>query len=129
MDVKDIIAALTIHLILPLAGLLWFLRLRKQMKDEVIPNAPTAETFLIFSTYGGLLLVALTTLFWKWSAMGTLGTLYLIFVAPILMGIIAYQNRKTRIISKYHNWTYLSGVLYFIITPVAFILLFLMSNN
>jgi len=129
MTTTQIISALTIHLILPLTGLLWFLRLKKQMKTENIPNAPTTELFIIFSTYGGLLLVALTTLFWLWSGMASLGTFYLVLVAPIIMGIIAYRHRKTRTISKYHNWTYLSGLFYFAIAPVTFIVLFLVSKN
>lgn len=129
MTATEIISALTIHLILPLTGLLWFLRVRKQMKNENIPNAPTTELFIIFSTYGGLLLVVLTTLFWLWSGMASLGTFYLILAAPIIMGIIAYRHRNTRTISKYHNWTYLSGLLYFAIAPVTFIILFLVSKD
>lgn len=129
MTTTQIISALTIHFILPLTGLLWFLRLRKQMKNENIPNAPTTELFIIFSTYGGLLLVALTTFFWLWSGMASLGTFYLILAAPIVMGIIAYRHRTTRKISKYHNWTYLSGLLYFAIAPVTFFVLFLVSKN
>ena len=129
MTATEIKIALTIHLILPLTGLLYFLRLKKQMKNENVPNAPTIELFIIFSTYGGLLLVALTTLFWQWSGMASLGTFYLILAAPIVMGIIAYRQRQTKTISKYHNWTYLSGLLYFAIAPVTFGILFLFSKN
>jgi hypothetical protein len=125
----DIIIALTIHLILPLVGLLYFLRLRNQMKNKNIPIAPTAELFIIFSTYGILLLVALTTLFWRWSGMASLGTFYLILAAPIVMGIIAYRNRKTKTISKYHNLTYTSGLLYFVIAPVTFGILYFFGQN
>ena len=42
------------------------------------------------------------------------------------MGTIIYRHLKTTIISRYHNWTYLSGLLYFVIAPEALILL---SNN
>ena len=129
MTATEIISALTIHLVLPLTGLLWFLRLKKQMKNENIQNAPITELFIIFSTYGGLLLVALTTLFWQWSGMASLGTFYLILAAPIVMGIIAYRHRQTKTISKYHNWTYLSGLLYFVIAPASFGILFLVSKN
>lgn len=123
------ITALIIHIILPLAGLLWYLRLIKLMKSENIPAVPIIELFLIFSTYGGLLLVSLTTLFWLWSAMASLGTFYLILAAPIIMGFIAYRHRHTRTISKYHNWTYLSALYYFAIAPLTFIFLFLVSKN
>ncbi|MBK8874213.1 MAG: hypothetical protein IPN13_09935 [Bacteroidetes bacterium] len=129
MTVKETIIALSIHLILPLTGLLSFLRLKKQLKKENIPNAPITELFIIFATYGVLLLVVLTTLFWQWSGMASLGTFYLILAAPIVMGIIAYRHRQTKSISKYHYWTYLSGLLYFAIAPVIFGILFLFRKN
>ena len=53
MIAKDIFIALIIHLIIPLTGLLFFLRIKRQMKIENIINAPTPELFIIFSTYGG----------------------------------------------------------------------------
>jgi hypothetical protein len=129
MTVKESIIALSLHLILPLTGLLCFLRLKKQLKKENIPNAPTTELFLIFATYGGLLLVVLTTLFWQWSGVASLGTFYLILAAPIVMGIIAYRHRQTKSISKYHYWTHISGLLYFVIAPVIFGILFLFSKT
>lgn len=129
MTLKDIIIALIIHLIIPLAGLLYFWQLKNKMENENIKDAPKAELFIIFATYGGMLLVALTTLFWKWSGLASLGTFYLIIVAPIVMGFIAYRNRKTKGMSKYHNWTYKSGLLYFAIAPITFAFLLLLSKN
>jgi hypothetical protein len=129
MTVKEIIIALTIHILIPLAGLIYFLRLKRRMKIENIVNAPTPEFFVIFATYGGLLLVTLTTLFWQWSGMASLGIFYLILVAPIAMGLIAYRLKKTKTISKYHNWAYMSGLLYFAIAPVTFLILFSVSKN
>lgn len=129
MKVIQIIIALTIYLILPLTGLLWFLRLKKQMKEEDIPNAPITELFIIFSTYGGLLQVALTSVIWPldWSGMASLGTFYLIIGAPFVMGAIAYRNRHKKALSKYHNWTFFSGLSYFIIAPVTFFVLYLVA--
>ena len=124
MTFKEIIIALTIHLFIPLTGLLYFLQLKNRMKNENIQNAPTTELFIIFATYGGMLLVALTILFWKWSGLASLGTFYLILAAPIIMGLIAYRNRKIKENSKYHKWTYKFGLLYFAIAPLIFIFLF-----
>jgi len=121
----EVIIALIIHFIIPLAGLIYFLRLRKQMKKENIQNAPIIELFIIFVTYGGVILVVWTELFWYWSAIASLVTFYLILVAPIVMGIIAYHNRKTKAVSKYHNWTYILGVVYAVIVPIITIMLFL----
>ncbi len=126
MTALEIIIALTIHLLLPLIGLFYFIRLSIKMKKEEIQNAPIIELFVIFATYGGLLLVALTTLFWKWSGMASLGSFYLILGAPIAMGIIAYRHRKTRKDTKYNKWTYLSGILYFVIAPVTFLILYIL---
>jgi uncharacterized membrane protein SirB2 len=129
MTLKEIIIALTIHLFIPLAGLLYFRQLKNRMENENIKDAPTAELFIIFATYGGLLLVALTTFCWKWSGLASLGTFYLIIVAPIVMAFIAYRYRKTKEKSKYHNWTFKSGLLYFAIAPITFAFLFLVSKN
>ena len=93
MVTKEIIIALTIHFVIPLIGLLYFLKLTREMKRKNIQKRPTVELFVIFVTYGGLLLLLLTGLFWYWSGMASLGTFYLIFIAPIVMGIIAYRHR------------------------------------
>jgi hypothetical protein len=129
MTTKEIVIALTIHLVLPLVGLLYFLHLRKKMNSDNVLNAPTIELFLIFATYGGLLLLTLTTLFWKWSGMASLGAFYLIIGAPIIMGTIAYRHRQTKTISKYHKLTYLYGLSYFVIAPLTFLFLSLVSEN
>jgi hypothetical protein len=106
MTTKEIIIAFTIHLIIPLVGLLFFLQLNNKIKREKIDNAPTTELFVIFANYGGLLLVILTALFWQWSGMASLGLFYLILGAPRAMGFIAYSQRQKKTISNYHDWTY-----------------------
>jgi uncharacterized membrane protein SirB2 len=128
MTSKDIIIALTIYFVVPSAGLLSFLRLKRRMKTENIPNAPVPELFMVFLTYGGLLLVVLTQLLWEWSGMASLGTFYLILGAPAVMGVIAFRHRRTKTVSKYHRWTYLSGLFYFALAPATFIILFYCSG-
>ncbi|MFC5625529.1 hypothetical protein [Algoriphagus winogradskyi] len=127
MKTVDIIIAVAIHLVIPLIGLLMYLRLLRRMKTEEIPNPPAIDLFLIFATYGGLLLVALTTLLWAWSGMASLGMFYLILVAPIIMGVIAYRNYKKKELSTYHLWTYKAGLLYYAITPVTLGLLIILE--
>ena len=117
------ITAVTIHLVIPLSGLLVYFGLIRKMKREKVENPPTIDLFLSFATYGGLLLVTLTTLFWKWSGLASLGSFYLILGAPIVMGIIAYRNYKNRQLPKYHLWTYKAGLLYFIIAPLTLLTL------
>ena len=80
----------------------------------------------IILSFIGLLLIVLTPLIWKWSGMASLGAFYLIFVAPIAMGVISYRHRKTKLNSQYHKWTFLSGILYFAIAPVTFLILYIL---
>ena len=129
MTLKEIIIALSIHLIIPLIGLLYFLRLKKQMKSENVQEAPTTELFIIFATYGGLLLVTLTTILWQWSGMASLGTFYLVVGAPIAMGVIAHRQKKKVNISKYHRWTNNLSFSYFIIAPITLLILFLIADK
>jgi len=129
MTTREIIIALTIHLILPLAELLYFYKIKRQIQRENIVNAPTFELFIIFATYGGLLFVTLTTFFWQWSGLASLGIFYLILAAPIVMAIIAIRQRRIKLNSKYHNWTFKSALFYFIIAPVTLTILFLFSKN
>lgn len=99
------------------------------MKKENIQNRPTIELVIIFATYGGLILVVLTELFWRWSGMASLGAFYLILVAPIVMGIIAYRSRYTKRISKYHKGVHILGLAYTVTVPVITIVLFLMGGK
>ena len=125
MTTIEVIIALTIHFFIPLTGLIYFLRLRKQMKKENIQSVPIVELFIIFVTYGGVILIVLTGLFWYWSGIASLGTFYLTLVAPIVMGIVAYHNRHTKAISKYHKWIHILGIAYAVIVPIITIMLFL----
>jgi len=133
MTATEIITGLTIHLVIPLSGLLFFLQLRIRMKKENIQNKPEIELFIIFATYGGLLLVILTELFWDWSGMASLGTFYLILGAPIVMGLIFYRHRHTRNHSKYHQWTYILAfaylIVYVIVLVIFLITLYLMGDR
>lgn len=119
MLIKDIITAILIHLIIPGAGLFIYWILYKKIEKEQIYNPPIKELFLIFATYGGLLLVLLTSLFWMWSGAASLGVFYLVLVAPILMAIIAIRTKNNRNISRYHRWAFTASVLYFGVAPLT----------
>jgi len=125
----EFIIGITIHILIPLIGFLYFIHFRNRMKNENIQKAPTLELFVVFATYGALLIVVLTKLFWNWSGMASLGVFYLVLVAPIMMGVISYRNRKIKMNTKYHKWIYSSGILYFVVAPLVFLLLFLIGEN
>lgn len=91
-------------------------------------NPPVAEIFLLFFTYGGLLMVAYTTLFWEWSGAASLGVFYLLLGAPIVTLVIALRQFKKRSISKYHKWSYYLALLYLGITPLFFAALYFFDS-
>jgi len=102
-----------IHLVVPLAGVGLFLILRRRMLDARIEEPPVVLFFILFATYGALLVLILTALFWKWSGMATLGVAYLILAAPILTLGQAVALYRRRGISSYHTaafWMSLSYV-------------------
>ena len=111
------ISAILIYIVLPILGVVAFLILRRKMKSSM-ENPPTLGLFILFVTYGGLLQVALTAIFCFWSGMASLGFAYLIFIAPVLMGIIAYRNYQRSALSLFHKGMFLGAALYFIIAPI-----------
>jgi len=123
-----IIIAIIIHLLVLFIGVFLFLRLKRKIAEAEIINPPVIDIFFLFVTYGGLIFVTLTTLFWKWSGMASLGTFYLILAAPIIMSIISYRQYKKQKLSKYHKNTFLLGIIYFIIAPLTFLALYLIDN-
>lgn len=126
---KNIFLAILIHVIIPLIGIIFFLFLRKKIKEERIVNPPIAAFFILFATYGGLLMVTITTLFWQWSGLASLGSLYLVLVAPIIMIFLAHIMKKNKMNSKYHELIYYLSTSYFIIAPLTFLILFLISDK
>ena len=119
---------LLIHLIIPILGILYFFKIKSKIEYEKIADPPIGELFVIYVTYGGLILAILTSLFWKWSAMASLGMAYLTFIAPIIMGIISYSLRYKRKISLYHNLIYLSGILYIVALLLLIVISFLIER-
>ncbi|MFN3195658.1 MAG: hypothetical protein ACE364_06915 [Chlorobiota bacterium] len=120
MTTTEIIIAITIHLVIPLIGFIAFLKVRKNIKKANIEDSLSTNLFLVFATYGGLLLIVLTNLFWRWSAMASLGMFYLILVAPFIMGFIAYKYYKQKEVSIYHLRIYKAGCMYFVILLSVF---------
>ena len=125
MTFREIILGSIIHLFIPLIGIYYFIEMYRQMKRENIITPPTLALFFIYATYGQLLVIALTASYWEWSGMASIGTFYLIFIAPIVMAIIAYRYQKRRSRSKYHKWTYFSSLFYSVIAAVVFSLILL----
>ena len=124
MIINQILLVTVILFITPLMGLLFFFVLKRRMKNERIINPPIKALFVIFITYGGLILLVLTAFFLRWSGAASLGTFYLILGAPIVMSLIAYRNYNYRQISKYHQLIYKLAILYFPLTILTFLILY-----
>ena len=105
---SQVITAIAIHLLMPLAGFAVFCWLYFHMRRAGIPAPPFVSYFILFATFGGWLLVALTVLFWEWSGMASLGVFYLVFVAPRITAVLAWRLRQRRADSGFHRaafWT------------------------
>lgn len=108
-----VLAGTVITLVVPLVGLALFLRLRSALRPYPNASALTARAFAVFVTYGGWLLVALTSLFWYWSGLASLGAAYLFLLAPLIMPAVAFLTRNDRRLSRVHAaifWTAASYV-------------------
>ena len=99
----ELLKAVLIHIVLPLAGLVLYLAVVWRMLDKQIDEPPVIMFFMIFATWGSLLVLILTRFFWYWSGMATLGFAYLILVAPIIMLIIAIASYLKRGVSGFHR--------------------------
>ena len=99
-----------VNLVVPLAGLLIFFWLRDQMREQKIERPPIVPLFIILATYGCLLMVVLTVLFWRWSGMASLALAYLVLLAPIVMTILAVTLYRQRRLSQYHFGSFIGSV-------------------
>ena len=129
MTVSDILVLL-LFIVLPAVSIYLFRKVRKKMISDNITNPPVIEYNLVFISYTLLAFIIFKSLAFpdSWSAMESVATFYLIVGAPIAMALIALKHRESRRLSKYHKWAFLSGLLYFIIAPVMFGLIFLFKE-
>lgn len=91
----EVFTALFIHLLVPIAGVCGYALLCRKLRRQGASDVFLAQLFLIFFCWGGLLMVVMTSLFWKWSALASLGTAFLVFIAPVVLGITGLCLAKT----------------------------------
>lgn len=113
----------SLFILAPITGILAFIKVVVSMNHRGIQKPPIFELIAVFFNYGGLLLIILSELADIWSALSTLGALYIVFVAPIVMLVIIYRLQKTKKNSNYHLSIFIASSLYFIIMPATFYLL------
>jgi len=99
----EFVKPILINFVVPSAGIVLFLELRQKMLAANVEEPPSKALFVLFATYGGWLVVILTSLFGYWSGMATLGFAYLMLFAPLLMPAIAIAFFGRRVLSVYHR--------------------------
>ena len=127
----EVVKAILIHLVVPLAGFQGFLWLRNEMRAAQIERPPVIPLLIIFATYGGWLMVLLTLLFWYWSGMALLGLIYLVVIAPVVMTVMAVLLYRQRRLSRYHFGSFIASGVYPCILAVLGLarILFLKDSN
>ncbi len=120
--------AIFIHLIVPISGVLFYLRIVKKLgEDERIDNLKI-PLFFIFLHFGGWLLVILTVIFWEVSGMFAIGFIYLLTFAPIIMfglSVWLFPNREKTKMHKICFW--LSSV--YTVLAVSFFSVIIIANT
>ena len=108
----ELLRAILVNFVVPLVGLKVFLSLRERMLEKQVERPPVVPLFIIFATYGGLIMVVLTVLFWRWSGMASLGLFYLVLVAPVAMTVLAIILYRQRRLSSYHLVSFVASGIY-----------------
>lgn len=84
-----------------------------------MPTVPVRIPFfalvVITTTYASLLFVSVTVTTGKWSEVAVLTYAYLVFIAPVIMSVIAYNAYRTWHSSTLHRFTFYAGASYCVI--------------
>jgi hypothetical protein len=119
---NNILVPIAIYLATPFVGLISYIWLYRKMVVAKLPLPPKMSYFFLFVNYGGLLVVLLTSLFWFWSGMASLGVFYLMLIAPISMMVIGYIEFKRRTLSQYHKWAFILSLSYIVLIAVPLVI-------
>jgi len=92
----DVLVFIFIHVVVPIMGIALFFKTLNKYKPSEMAELYAIKLFFTFGCLGVQLILLLTSLFWNWSGMASLGTAVLIFVAPFIMGAFAYHSYKRR---------------------------------
>jgi hypothetical protein len=96
MNASELIPGLFIHLVVPLAGLIWYVKLCRQLRKQGAPTGLSKQLFIIFLCWGGVLLELLTAMLWQWSGLAAVGMFFLVFVAPVLLFFVTLGLKRQK---------------------------------
>jgi hypothetical protein len=122
--------SIAVFFLLPLGGLLWFVRICKAMRRDRLQDPPERTLFFLLVSYGGLLQMFLAQVIWRDMDFGlaTLGAFYLVFVAPVLMICFAINLKKRRHEAPVLRVMFNASWLYFITAPLMIFLAIVIVN-
>lgn len=123
----ETIIPISIYILTPIIGLVLFFYTNKNLKPNEKKELYTLKLLIAFGNIGGLTILLLTTLFWKWSGLASLGTAFLIFIAPILMAIIAYDSFKKRK-NQAEDKLFKLSISYFVFLPLIFLIAIILDK-
>jgi hypothetical protein len=112
MAVPRVIAAIGVNIAAPLLGVICFVLVCRKMRQAHVQSPPFFSYFILFTVFGGWLMVLLTALFWEWSGMASLGVFYLVLVAPFLTAGVALSLRRCYALSVFHRAAYIASWVY-----------------
>ena len=119
MTSSEIITAITIHLLVPAAGVAAYLMLCRRLLAAGASLMFLAQLFLLFVCYGGVLLVLLTSLFWYWSGMASVGVFFLMLAAPVLLFPVLLSLWKQKSPSSAHRVAFRACVGYYVLLAMV----------
>jgi len=120
----DTLIPILIYIVTPIVGFILFIKTLIKLSPIQKTKAFTLKLFLSFSILGGLLLLFLTILFWKWSGMASIGSIFLILFAPIIMGVIGFESYRKLEIDSGEKILFRFSIAYFIFLPIILALAF-----
>ena len=123
----ETIIPILIYILVPTLGLALFLFTNKTLKPDEKKEFFSFKLLIVFGCLGGLTLLLLTSLFWKWSGLATLGSIFLILIAPILLAIIAFDSFKKRK-NKAEKTVFNLSISYFIFLPLVLLIAALLDK-
>lgn len=118
MNSSEALTAVSIHLLIPAAGLVAYLVLCRRLLAVRASRVFPAQIFLLFVCYGGVVLVLLTSLFWQWSGMASLGVFFLLLAAPVLLFPVLLSLWKQKNQSSAHRAAFRACAGYYILLVV-----------
>jgi hypothetical protein len=123
----EAIITVVIYILIPILGVIFFIRISRTFKPVEKQGLFALKLLLVFGCFAGLLVLLLTILFWKSSGLATIGTAFLLLIAPLIIGFIAYDS-FTKKVNDAENRLFELSILYFIALPLVFLIALLFEK-